>query len=54
MHHALVLKEIGDENPKIPEMLVLLFDEFRGIVPNEILAGLPPMRDVQHALILCE
>ena len=48
--YALVLKEVRDENPIIPEMLVPLLNKFQEIFPDEIPAGLPPMRDVQHCI----
>lgn len=48
--YALVLKDVGDENPNIPEMLVPLLDRFQEIIPDEIPAGLLPMRDMQHCI----
>nr|GEU73617.1 RNA-directed DNA polymerase [Tanacetum cinerariifolium] len=52
--YALVIKEVGDENPKLPDVLLLLLDQFQCIFPNEIPAGLPLMRNVQHCIDLVQ
>ncbi|GJX86993.1 putative CCCH-type zinc finger family protein [Tanacetum coccineum] len=50
--YALVIKEVGDENPKLPDVLLLLLDQFQCIFANEIPAGLPHMRNFQHCTYL--
>jgi Reverse transcriptase (RNA-dependent DNA polymerase) len=50
---AFMVKEVKKEkNPKIPEPLVSLLEQFQNLVPDEISAGLPPMRSVQHCIDL--
>jgi hypothetical protein len=49
---ALVVKGVKEENSKIPELLVPLLEQFQNLVLNEIPAGLPPMRSVQHYIDL--
>ncbi|GKE98514.1 hypothetical protein Tco_0021865, partial [Tanacetum coccineum] len=46
--YALVIKEVGDENPKLPDVLLPLLDQFQCILSNEIPSGLPLMRNFQH------
>jgi hypothetical protein len=49
---ALVVKEVKEKNSKIPELLVPLLKQFQNLILDEILAGLPPMRSVQHCINL--
>jgi hypothetical protein len=48
---ALVVKEVkGDRSTLIPGLVVPLLEKFHNLVPDEIPAGLPPMRSVQHCI----
>jgi hypothetical protein len=50
---ALVLGEISSPTIQtIPELVRLMLEEFRDITPEEVLALLPPMRDIQHCIDL--
>ncbi|GKU89837.1 hypothetical protein SLEP1_g3923 [Rubroshorea leprosula] len=46
----LLLSKINDANCPFPEEIRSLLEEFSDVVPNEIPLGLPPMRDIQHAI----
>ena len=47
---------VTNEEPKkfaeIPEEIQLLIKEFEVLFPEELPAGLPPMRDIQHCIDL--
>jgi Reverse transcriptase (RNA-dependent DNA polymerase)/RNase H-like domain found in reverse transcriptase len=48
---ALVVKEVkGDRSTLILGPVVPLLEQFQNLVPDEIPAGLPPMRSVQHCI----
>ena len=55
--HALIVKQVltlgddqksVDQSPKVKEIL----EEFCEVMPEELLDGLPPMRDIQHHIDL--
>ncbi|XP_031378325.1 uncharacterized protein LOC116193718 [Punica granatum] len=50
--YALVLSEENEEREDISPVVKSLLEEFRDVVPDEILSGLPPMRDIQHHIDL--
>ena len=45
--YVLVVKE-PIENTEVPCVVQSLLNEFFDIMPEELLDGLPPMRDIQH------
>jgi hypothetical protein len=48
---ALLVKEVkGDRSTLIPGPVVPLLEQFQNLIPDEIPAGLPPMRSVQHCI----
>ncbi|GJS03754.1 putative CCCH-type zinc finger family protein [Tanacetum coccineum] len=51
--YALVIKEVrNDDPPPPPDILIPLLKRFHSVFPEEIPAGLPPMRTIQHCLDL--
>ncbi|GKV14324.1 hypothetical protein SLEP1_g25219 [Rubroshorea leprosula] len=46
----LLLSKVNDATCPFPEDIRSLLEEFSNVVPNEIPPGLPPMRDIQHAI----
>ncbi|PKI74302.1 hypothetical protein CRG98_005305 [Punica granatum] len=50
--YALVPSEENEEREDISPVVKSLLEEFRDVVPDEILSGLPPMRDIQHHIDL--
>ncbi|GKB65049.1 putative nucleotidyltransferase, ribonuclease H [Tanacetum coccineum] len=51
--YALVIKEVrNDDPPPPPDILIPLLKRFQSVFPEEIPAGLPPMRTIQHCLDL--
>ncbi|GKV29618.1 hypothetical protein SLEP1_g38525 [Rubroshorea leprosula] len=46
----LLLSKVNDATCPFPEEIRSLLEEFSDVVPNEIPPGLPPMRDIQHAI----
>ena len=55
--HALIVKEVWivDEEKKaeeVPGNVKELLEEFREVLPDDLLDGLPPMRDIQHHIDL--
>ena len=55
--HALIVKQvlpIGEEQKPVehPTEIKALLEEFQGVMPEELLDGLPPMRDIQHHIDL--
>ena len=46
---------LGKESSKgsvVPEAVQSLLDEFANVFPNDLPEELPPLRDIQHKLIL--
>ena len=46
---------LGKESSKgsvVPEAVKSLLDEFANVFPNNLLEGLPPLRDIQHQIDL--
>ncbi|GJR05644.1 putative CCCH-type zinc finger family protein, partial [Tanacetum coccineum] len=50
--YALLIKEVRMDDSVAPDILKPLLEKFQSIFPDEIPAGLPPMRTVQHCLDL--
>ncbi|GJW89313.1 multiprotein-bridging factor 1a [Tanacetum coccineum] len=50
--YALLIKEVRTDDSVAPDILKPLLEKFQSIFPDEIPAGLPPMRTVQHCLDL--
>ncbi|GJW99531.1 putative reverse transcriptase domain, zinc finger, CCHC-type, aspartic peptidase domain protein [Tanacetum coccineum] len=51
--YALVIKEVrNDDPPPPPDILIPLLKKFQSVFLEEIPAGLPPMRTIQHCLDL--
>ncbi|CAL8992672.1 unnamed protein product, partial [Prunus brigantina] len=48
--YALVVMEENEMKGGIPPTLRSLLQEFQDVIPKEIPAGLPPMRDIQHCI----
>lgn len=48
--YALVIMEENEMKGGIPPTLRPLLQEFQDVIPKEIPAGLPPMRDIQHCI----
>ncbi|GKV53725.1 hypothetical protein SLEP1_g60242, partial [Rubroshorea leprosula] len=46
----LLLSKVNDATCPFPEEIRSLLEEFSDVVPDEIPPGLPPMRDIQHAI----
>ncbi|GLU23899.1 hypothetical protein SLE2022_398740 [Rubroshorea leprosula] len=46
----LLLSKVNDATCPFPEEIRSLLEEFSDVVPDEIPSGLPPMRDIQHAI----
>ncbi|GJY83567.1 putative nucleotidyltransferase, ribonuclease H, partial [Tanacetum coccineum] len=44
-------KEVAEDS-EIPEAMILLLEEFSDVFPDELLDGLPPLRDIQHHIDL--
>ncbi|KAL5707353.1 hypothetical protein ACHQM5_025411 [Ranunculus cassubicifolius] len=49
---AVVKKGLGEDTCLVPTTLQALLDEYRDIMPDELPAGLPPLRDIQHNIDL--
>ena len=57
MVHALIVKQVltlGDEQKAVehPAEVKAIWEEFRGVMPEELSDGLPPMQDIQHHIDL--
>ncbi|GJV45608.1 putative reverse transcriptase domain-containing protein [Tanacetum coccineum] len=50
--YALLIKETRTDDTVAPDILKPLLEKFQSIFPDEIPAGLPPMRTTQHCLDL--
>jgi len=48
---SLAIKEVT-QTARIPDKMKPLLEEFKGVVHDELPEGLPPMKDIQHTLIL--
>ncbi|GKV44250.1 hypothetical protein SLEP1_g51447 [Rubroshorea leprosula] len=46
----LLLSKVNDATCPFPEEIRSFLEEFSDVVPDEIPPGLPPMRDIQHAI----
>ncbi|GKV20583.1 hypothetical protein SLEP1_g30682 [Rubroshorea leprosula] len=46
----ILLSKVNDATCPFPEEIQSLLEEFSDVVPDDIPPGLPPMRDIQHAI----
>ena len=54
--HALVVKnvlKVGEEVvEEVPNVVKEVLEEFKEVIPDDLLEGLPPLRDIQHQIDL--